>query len=71
MDSRDNLIDKTADTSQIASNNKNAEDKESAALEFHEATLSARRRMIEGYHKFLNIKDWSSLPDDVKKYLKE
>ena len=33
--------------------------------------MSARRRMLENYPKFLNVDDWSKLPVDVKRYLIE
>jgi hypothetical protein len=33
--------------------------------------MSERRRMIERYPKFVNVKDWNALPKDIKKFLKE
>ena len=48
-----------------------AEEIDGEAERFNQARMSERRRMIERYPKFVNVKDWNALPKDIKKFLKE
>ena len=48
-----------------------AEEIDETAMVFNIAKMSARRRMVDKYPKFINIDNWDSLPIDVKKFLFE
>ena len=40
-------------------------------MDFNAAKMSARREMLNNYPKFVNIRDFASLPADIKKFLIE